>query len=558
MPPRIIKHSVAASLAAALSLASAQQARSQELPLAPAIEPSPGVDARDVSPLGSRDMTADPARGDSLRGLRPGGDASATGANTYDAAPGAANYGAPRPKMKLPKPYPPHRVHAGAPHPSKNPLAPLEAYKTSASARRALRLHPQPDAPAPEAGPTVAVTPTIKAKPKPVVELNPYDPVGIGVGSLRLTPFVETSTGYDSNPDRLSSSNVPAPTGSQLLRADAGFKLRSDWERDSLQADLRLGYVDYLDYEQASHPDGAGNFVSRYDVTRDTAIDVLGHFNLDSQRPDAPAISSSSPNVTVTNRPIIFSAGIAAGVTEKFNRLEVSLRGAFDRTIYQNAYYSDGSTLNLASTDFNDYGIIGRAAYEISPYLKPFVEGTYDTRVHDSPADPYGYYRDGDGLAVRAGAEVKISDLLHGQASGGYAERDYQDVRLPQVRTPTVDAALIYTPTPLTMLTLRAATTLNETTLPAASGEISHTITAELAHDLLRNLTVTALGSYFNNQYPGVSLVENGYTAGVKLEYKITRSIAFHASYSHERLSSNEAGDDYTANVFLMGLRFQQ
>ena len=228
MPPRTTKHSVAASLAAALLLAAAQQVRSQELPLAPAIEPSPGVDLRDEAPLGSRDMTADPTRGDLLRG--PAGDAATTGANADDAAPGAANYGAPRPKTKLPKPYPPHRVHAGAPHPSKNPLPPLEPYKTSAAARRALRLHPRADAPAPEPTPTVAAAPTIKAKPKPVVELNPYDPVGIGVGSLRLTPFVETSTGYDSNPDRLSSSNVPAPTGSRLLRADAGF-----------QTSLRLG-----------------------------------------------------------------------------------------------------------------------------------------------------------------------------------------------------------------------------------------------------------------------------------------------------------------------------
>ena len=557
MPPRTTKHSVAASLAAALLLAPAQQARSQELPLAPAIEPSPG-DARDVSPLGNRNMTADPMRGDSLRGFRPEGDASTTGANADDAAPGAANYGAPRPRTRLPKPYPPHRVHAGAPHPSKNSLPPLEPYKTSAAARRALRLHPRPDAPAPEAGPTVAVTPTIKAKPKPVVELNPYDPVGIGVGSLRLTPFVETSTGYDSNPDRLSSSNVPAPTGSKLLRADGGFKLRSDWERDNLQADLRLGYVDYLDYEQASRPDGAGSFVGRYDVTRDTAIDVLGHFSLDTQRPGAPAISSGSAGVTVTNRPVIVSSGTAAGVTEKFNRLEVSLRGAFDRTMYQDAYYSDGSTLNLASTDFNDYGVIGRVAYEISPSLKPFVEGTYDTRVHDSPVDPYGYYRDSEGLALRGGAEVKISDLLHGQASGGYAESDYQEVRLPQLRGPPVDAALIYTPTPLTTLTLRGATTINETTLTGASGAISRTIAAELAHDLLRNLTVTALGTYFNNQYQGVSLVENGYTAGVKLDYKITRSIVLRASYSRERLSSNTTGDDYTANVFLVGLRFQQ
>lgn len=558
MPPRTIKHSVAASLAAALLLAPAQRARSQETPLAPAIEPSPGVGARDVSPLGGRDMSAEPSRGDSLRGPRPEGDAGASGANADYAAPGAANYGAPRPKTKLPKPYPPNRVHAGAPHPSKNPLPPLEPYKSSAEARRAQRRHPRPDAPATQAAPTVAMTPTIKAKPKPAAELNPYDPVGIGVGSLRLTPFLETSTGYDSNPDRLSPSSVPAPTGSKLLRADGGFKLRSDWERDAFQADLRLGYVDYFDYEQASRPDGAGNFVGRYDVTRDTAIDALGHFNLDTQRPGAPAISSGLPGVTVTNRPAIVSVGTAAGVTQKFNRLEVSLRGALDRTMYQDAYYSDGSTLNLASTDFNDYGIIGRAAYEISPSLKPFVEGNYDSRVHDSPVDPYGYYRDSEGLAARAGAEVKITDLLRGQASGGYARRDYQDIRLPPLRGPTIDAALIYTPTPLTTLTLRGATTLNETTLTGASGAIARTITAELAHDLFRNLTVTALGTYFNNQYQGVSLVENGYTAGVRLDYKITRSIALRASYSHERLGSNQAGDDYTANVFLVGLRFQR
>jgi len=161
-------------------------------------------------------------------------------------------------------------------------------------------------------------------------------------------------------------------------------------------------------------------------------------------------------------------------------------------------------------------------------------------------------------VAVRGGAEVKVSDLLRGQAAGGYAERDYQDPRLSHLRGPTVDASLIYTPTPLTTLTLRGATTLSETTLPGSSGSLSHTIGLELSHDLLRNLTVTALGSYFNNQYQGVSLVENGYTAGVKLDYKITRSIVLRASYSRERLSSNTTGDDYTANVFLVGLRFQQ
>ena len=38
------------------------------------------------------------------------------------------------------------------------------------------------------------------------------------------------------------------------------------------------------------------------------------------------------------------------------------MRGSFDRTIYEDAHYSDGSTFNLSSTDFNDYGVTGRVA----------------------------------------------------------------------------------------------------------------------------------------------------------------------------------------------------
>ena len=255
---------------------------------------------------------------------------------------------------------------------AKNPLPPLEPYKTSPAARNNAHVRARPGDATPEPPPTAAVAPTIKAKARPKPDPNPYDPVGIGVGSLRLVPFVEASGGYDSNPDRLSSSYNPS--GSKFARLDAGLKLRAeDWKRDGLEGDLRLGYVDYSDYAPANRADGAGSVAGHYDVTRDTTIDMGAHFALDSQRPDAPAIASGLSNVTVTNRPIIFSAGGSLGATQKFSRLEVSLRGSFDRTLYGNAHYSDGSTLVLTGTDFNDYGATGRVAYEVSPSLKPFV-----------------------------------------------------------------------------------------------------------------------------------------------------------------------------------------
>jgi len=462
------------------------------------------------------------------------------------------------------------RRHAGEPQRFKHGLPRLEAYRTSALARRAWGLrrsldHPSKLArakPQDEAPPTVAALPTVKRKPKPKPD---PEPLGIGVGSLRLSPFVEASGGYDTNPNRLSpyqGGTAPpnvynSPVPSSLLRVDTGLRLRTDWTRDDLKADLRLGYVDYLDNEPASRPDGAGNLVARYDVTRDTAIDWLGRFWLDTQRPGAPALSSGLPNVYVTNRPLVIAAGTSLGATQKFGRLDVSLRGAYDRAIFQNATYTDGSTLNLESTNYNDYGEISEIGYALTPDVRPFVKTAYDSRIHDSFLDPYGYARDSTGLLARGGVRLKFSELLTGEASAGYAERNYRDPRLPPVSTPTLDGLLVYTPSALTSVTLRLTTTINETTLQGASAEVTHAVGFEIAHEFFRNLKFTPLGNFFENRYVGAATVERGYNLGAKIDYKITRSIALKASFSHERLNSTAQNGNYQADVFMAGVRLQ-
>jgi hypothetical protein len=50
---------------------------------------------------------------------------------------------------------------------------------------------------------------------------------------------------------------------------------------------------------------------------------------------------------------------------------------------------------------------------------------------------------------------------------------------------------------------------------------------------------------------------ERGANLGAKLEYKVTRSVSLRASYMHELLDSSFPNADYTANVYLVGLRFQ-
>ena len=226
------------------------------------------------------------------------------------------------------------------------------------------------------------------------------------------------------------------------------------------------------------------------------------------------------------------------GLRQKFNRLEVTLRGFFERAMYQDALLSDGTTLDLSSTDYNGYGGIVRASYEISPDLKPFIESKVTVRIHDTPVDVFGFYRDSHGMAIKGGAEFRISDFLKGEAAIGYAERKYVDFRLPKLPGTTIDGSLVYTPTALTTVTLRAATNFYETTAANAAGVLNRAFTAEISHDFFRNFTATAQLTYYENNYVGANIFERGFTGGVKLDYKMTRSIWVRASYSHEKLSS--------------------
>ncbi|WP_363349933.1 outer membrane beta-barrel protein [Methylocystis echinoides] len=464
----------------------------------------------------------------------------------------AANFGKPRPP--LPKPYPPPRVAYPPVFSPKNPLPPLEPYRTSYAARQSLRQRPATARAAP--APTVATSPAPKAgRPKPGREQNPFDPLGVPVGSTLIFPYVQASSGYDDNPNRIAPGYNHRP--SPFVRGEGGVKVKSDWDRHSLEGELRGGYSEYFNYASASRPDATGESAARYDVTRDLAIDLRSRMSLDTLRPGAPTLASGEPRVYVINRPVVLGFGTQAGPTLKLGRFAVSLRGTYDRVWYQNAQYSDGSTFNLASTSYNGYGVLARVAYEATPDLKPFVEGTIDRRVHDSPVDPNGFYRDSKGYILRGGADVNVTSLVRGEISGGYGQRDYVDPRLPPLRGPVIDAALIYTPSALTTVTLRGTTSMNETTLAYASGALSRAISATLSHDLLRNLNVTLTGAYFVNNYQGTDVRERGANLGAKLEYKVTRSVSLRASYMHELLDSSFPNADYTANVYLVGLRFQ-
>ena len=463
--------------------------------------------------------------------------------------PGAPNYG--KPRKKKPKLY--------SPDPKASPPLPLLVpYRNAAGAQlRSLSPRPVdrtgsgPDVEQP--GPTVAAIPVPLRPRARSVEVDPFAPLGVRMGELRLLPFVEASAGYETNPNQVSTGVRP----SAALRVDGGFDLASDFPTNSLTASLRAGYSEFPSNSIADRPDVNGVVRGRIDVDRQDTIDLEGRLTVATQTPGSPLLAVPN-SVFITSRPTIISEGATLGGTHTFNRLAVNLRATFDRTEYGNASQSDGSTFLYSQDNYNDIGGVGRLSYELTPALIPFVEAGGDTRVRDTPIDLSGYLRDSVGVVARAGSAFEFTRLLTGTLSAGYADRHYADPRLPNLRGPTVDGALVYAFTPLTTLTGRATTSLSETTLAGASGAISRSLSVELAHVFFRNFTVTGIVTYQPNEYQGVAVTENFLQFTLKGAYSISRDVQLIGSASHQELNSTLVGSSFDDNIFLLGVRLQR
>lgn len=456
----------------------------------------------------------------------------------YDSGALAPNYIKPRPKVDKRSRYSGRRPVAAKKLPATEP------YRTAPASVRAT----QPAALGVEADPpppNYAMQPAPTPKRKPRVDPDPYAPLGVQIGSVNVKPYVDVQAGYDSNPRR-----APVKEGSPVLRGGLGFTAQSDWSRHEFTAEATASYLRFTKVPDADRPEGSGKANVRLDILRDTFANFELRGALATQRPGSPNV----PGATI-NQPSIASYGATTGLTQRFGRTEASVSFLADRTMYGDAELAGGGVSRLSADNYNAYGLRGRVGYEITPGVKPFVEAGWDVRRRDEAIDSSGFDRDSTGYLARVGSTFELTRTLTGEASAGYARRVYNDNRLPILAGPTLDGRLTWAATPLTTLTLRAATQLNETTVAGAAGAISHTLSADVSHALLRNFTIGAGLSFNDSNYKGAPITERTWVGTLRGEYAFNRYLRARGSYSYETLDSSQVGASYNAHVFLLGLR---
>jgi hypothetical protein len=380
-----------------------------------------------------------------------------------------------------------------------------------------------------------------------MMEEDPYEAIGFTTGSFVLKPAVQVTSGYDSNPQRTSGG-----TGSPVVVVAPELLVRSQFEHHQLNADILTAYTDETKLNAFSHPTINAKVNGRYDVDDDAHADAEAHYLLDADDPGTARFIGR-----FTKIPLVTTAGGIAGFTQKFEPFEVSVKGAFDHVQFQDAPVIGGGFVSNKDRAFSQYGVQSRVTYELTPEYMPFIDVTFDRRVHDLPVDVNGFRRDSSGMTLEGGVTFALTDYLTGDAAVGYLVRRYDDAALPSVGGFIGDAMVTWQATKATSIQFGAKAQAAESTDAGVTSVFRHDLTIEVDHDFEPQLAGAVSGGVGQDQFIGSTRIDNRYFAQLMLTYKLSRLVQFNSTLRQEWLTSNMAGNNERATVATVGVRGQ-
>lgn len=387
--------------------------------------------------------------------------------------------------------------------------------------------------------------PILDRRPERLFRFEPYDPVGIRVGSFVLFPQVELSGDAFSNVLR-------APKA----RSDISFDVRpsvqlvSNWRSHALEF-------------RAS---GTAAFFNAFETENDKAYTLETRSRLDiSKRTNLQA--SLSHDLSQESRSVLEARNVGTradatvdkatlALNHRFNRLSLQLRGAVTDTAFGDSSTA-GVTFSNATRDYRASEQAARASWEFKPTLSAFTEVVLNQRDYNQ-VDASGIDRSSAGERIRTGLSFgNTGEILRGEVSAGWGEQR-PSTTLPTVSGLIVDANVTWRVNALTSVLATARSDFAETTVTGVGGIKVQAVGLDLRHAFHRYLIGTAGISYSDAQYAGSTLAENELRETLGLEYFLNRETVLFGRYAHANFNSNAANASYDSNEVRLGVRIRR
>jgi len=384
---------------------------------------------------------------------------------------------------------------------------------------------------------------SVRERPRPE-----YDALGLRQGSFLIYPKVALETEYNDNVLATSRKSDDI-----ILRATPEVTVRSNWSRNALVAFARANHDQYRDFSSDNTTDWRVGGRANVEIGRGGL--VLGG---ETGQLTQPRYSTDTP--TTAASPIQYHQDVLlAQFGQELNRLRLT-----GRTDFRKQDFEDGRDFNggVIPQDFRDHtvtGLSGKAEYAISSDTAVFVSGGFNRRRYDLTPPQVSLNRDSEGFELTGGVNFDITRLVRGEVQLGYLRQEYKEAQFGNISGLAGRGQVEWFPTQLTTVTFTGERSVEESATLTASGYLDTRLTAQVDHELRRNVILTARAGFEDAEYKNIDRRDRFWSGSVAANWLINRRLGLAATYS--RLSQESSGavrrPDFNVNRFIVSLVVQ-
>lgn len=366
-----------------------------------------------------------------------------------------------------------------------------------------------------------------------------YDPIGIRAGSFMILPTLTVGGRYNDNIYATDTNEID----DFITTVDASVSVESQWSNHALNFSAGLSqdfYASNSDEDRLNWNVGADG---RIDVTRDTKLNLAASFarrHEDRGDPNAVASALEPTEYDLTT--------LSASIDQRFNRITANVGIEYTKYNYKDVPSVLGGSIDQDGRDREEYVENLRLGYDVSPDTNIYVEGKLNQRDYRLQPPFVAFDRNSDGYSAAVGSEFKLTRLIQGGLYVGYQKQEYDSALFQSIDGIGYGANIDWFVTPLTTVNLDAGATIEESTTPGVPGFMRNSVALRVDHELLRNIVLTARGSYASDDYKGSTRKDDIFGAGLGVKYLMGRNIEVGLNYDLTNRDSSINGLDYKRN----------
>jgi len=363
---------------------------------------------------------------------------------------------------------------------------------------------------------------------------------GMPVGAMKLYPQAGVETVYIDNV--FATQNGERDDLALLFTPEARLTSTTSKYRAELGANAEVAR--YSDFDSENYED------LRFWTTADTGFgnsEVSADLRLSALHEDR----TSPDDVRGSELTEFSDNSIDLNYSYRPGRLFTRVDGGFRRLNFDDTDAPGGGSIDNDDRDRDITELGVRVGYSLSPDLAIYGELRGDGIDYDEQTDDDGFERSSDGVQLRAGTLIEITELISGEFYLCYEERDYDDSSFSDVDGLIFGGDVVWNLTQLTTVTAEAHRRVDDTTIVGASGIMKTLIGVGIDHELRRNLILNANLAYINDDFKGISREDDIVGLEIGGRYLMNRYayVDFGYGYSDRDTSpSSSAGRVFTIN----------